>query len=36
MIVSFRDKWLRAFFVEDVRSRHVPPTWKAGSSASSR
>ena len=25
MIVSFRDAWLRAFFVEDVRSRHIPP-----------
>jgi toxin HigB-1 len=25
MIVSFRDDWLRAFFVEDVRSRHIPP-----------
>ncbi len=25
MIVSFRDGWLRAFFVEDARSRHVPP-----------
>ena len=25
MIVSFRDEWLRAFFVEDVRSRHIPP-----------
>ena len=24
MIVSFRDAWLRAFFVEDTRSRHVP------------
>ena len=24
MIVSFRDDWLRAFFVEDVRSRHIP------------
>jgi toxin HigB-1 len=24
MIVSFRDAWLRAFFVEDLRSRHVP------------
>jgi toxin HigB-1 len=24
MIVSFRDEWLRAFFVEDMRSRHVP------------
>ena len=24
MIVSFRDEWLRAFFVDDVRSRNVP------------
>jgi len=24
MIVSFRDEWLRAFFVEDMRSRHIP------------
>ena len=24
MIVSFRDAWLRAFFVEDIRSRHIP------------
>ncbi len=24
MIVSFRDAWLRAFFVEDTRSRHIP------------
>jgi proteic killer suppression protein len=24
MIVSFRDEWLRAFFVNDVRSRHIP------------
>ena len=24
MIVSFRDDWLRAFFVEDVRSRNIP------------
>jgi proteic killer suppression protein len=24
MIVSFRDECLRAFFVEDMRSRHVP------------
>src|ERR1700687_2121493 len=24
MIVSFRDGWLRAFFVEDVRSRSIP------------
>jgi len=25
VIVSFRDDWLRAFFVADVRSRNVPP-----------
>ena len=25
MIVSFRDEWLRAFFVEDTRSRIIPP-----------
>ncbi|SDE67867.1 type II toxin-antitoxin system RelE/ParE family toxin [Rhodospira trueperi] len=25
MIVGFRDDWLRAFFVDDVRSRHIPP-----------
>lgn len=24
MIVSFRDGWLRAFFVEDTRSRQIP------------
>jgi proteic killer suppression protein len=24
MISSFRDAWLRAFFVEDARSRHIP------------
>ncbi len=24
MIVSFRDEWLRAFFVTDTRSRHIP------------
>ena len=24
MIVSFRDEWLRAFFVEDMRSRNIP------------
>jgi len=24
MIVSFRDEWLRAFFVEDVFSRKIP------------
>ena len=25
MIVSFRDDWLRAFFVEDVSARTIPP-----------
>jgi proteic killer suppression protein len=25
MIVSFRDDWLRNFFVEDVRSKKIPP-----------
>jgi toxin HigB-1 len=25
MIVSFRDEWLRAFFVEDIGSRNIPP-----------
>lgn len=25
MILSFRDDWLRAYFVDDVRSRHIPP-----------
>lgn len=24
MIVSFRDEWLRAFFVNDVHSRNIP------------
>jgi proteic killer suppression protein len=24
LIVSFRDDWLRVFFVDDVRSRHIP------------
>src|SRR6202051_225221 len=24
MIVSFRDGWLRAFFVDDIRSRNIP------------
>ena len=24
MIVRFRDDWLRAFFVDDVRSRNIP------------
>lgn len=25
MIASFRDDWLRAFFVDDIPSRHIPP-----------
>jgi proteic killer suppression protein len=25
MIASFRDEWLRAFFVDDVRCRNIPP-----------
>jgi toxin HigB-1 len=25
MIVNFRDDWLRAFFVDDLRSRNIPP-----------
>ncbi|MDA8350091.1 MAG: type II toxin-antitoxin system RelE/ParE family toxin, partial [Pseudomonadota bacterium] len=25
MIASFRDEWLRAFFIEDARSRRIPP-----------
>lgn len=25
MIKSFRDEWLRYFFVDDVRSRNIPP-----------
>lgn len=25
MIVSFRDEWLRAFFLDDIRSRNIPP-----------
>ncbi len=29
MIVGFRDEWLRAFFVDDVRSRNVPPDHEA-------
>jgi len=24
LIKGFRDTWLRAFFVEDLRSRHIP------------
>src|ERR1700689_3204234 len=29
MIVSFRDKWLRDFYVEDIRSRNIPPDLEA-------
>jgi proteic killer suppression protein len=29
MIISFRDAWLRAFFVEDIRSRNIPPDLEA-------
>ena len=29
MIVGFRDEWLRAFFVDDVRSRNIPPDLEA-------
>jgi proteic killer suppression protein len=29
MIVSFRDGWLRDFFVEDVRSKKIPPDLEA-------
>jgi proteic killer suppression protein len=25
MILSFRDDWVRAFFVDDIRSRNIPP-----------
>lgn len=25
MIVGFRDAWLRRFFVEDIRSKRIPP-----------
>jgi proteic killer suppression protein len=25
MIIGFRDEWLRALFVDDVRSRNIPP-----------
>jgi proteic killer suppression protein len=29
MIGSFRDRWLRAFFVDDVRSRSIPADLEA-------
>jgi proteic killer suppression protein len=25
MIAGFRDDWLRAFFVDDIRSKRIPP-----------
>jgi proteic killer suppression protein len=25
VIASFRDEWLRAFFIEDARSKRIPP-----------
>lgn len=25
MIVGFRDEWLRAFYVDDIRSTRIPP-----------
>jgi proteic killer suppression protein len=28
MIVSFLDDWLRAFFVDDVQSKRIPPKLK--------
>jgi proteic killer suppression protein len=30
MIVGFRDEWLRAFFVDDARSRSIPPDLETG------
>ena len=29
MIVSFRDTWLEAFFIEDLRSARIPPDLEA-------
>jgi proteic killer suppression protein len=29
MIGSFRDDWLRAFFVDDLRSRNIPADLEA-------
>jgi len=29
MIVNFRNEWLRTFFVDDVRSRIIPPDIEA-------
>ena len=36
MIVSFRDEWLRTFFVEDRQSRRIPPDLEAGCFANCR
>jgi plasmid maintenance system killer protein len=36
MIVSFRDDWLRDFFLEDLRSKKFRPIWKAVYFADSR
>ncbi len=30
MIVSFRDAWLRDFFVKDIRSKRIPASLEAG------
>lgn len=30
MIVGFRDQWLRGFFVDDLRSRSIPPDLEVG------
>ncbi len=29
MIVSFRDGWLRAFFIDDVHAKQIPPDIEA-------
>ena len=29
MIVGFRDRWLRAFFVDDAHSRNIPADLEA-------
>jgi proteic killer suppression protein len=29
MIVDFRDSWLRSFFIDDARSRHIPSDLEA-------
>jgi addiction module HigA family antidote len=36
MIVSFRDAWLGAFFIDDIRLRNIRPISKSGFSASFR